>query len=128
MIANKGQRRVTRQFLVFVLGGLLSACVDIAVMTLLLHRGIGSLAATTIGFIAGLAVNYLYHARFTFGVRATAASAAKYLSIVGINYVVTVVMVSSADHMFASPLAGKVASLPVVAGAGFLLSRRWAFR
>lgn len=119
---------VRRQFAVFVGGGLLSAGVDIACMTLLLHRGTEPVLAATLGFAAGLVVNYLYHAKLTFAVKVTAASVAKYLSIVGINYLTTIVMVTLADHLFAMPLAGKIVSLPLVAITGFVLSRKWAFR
>lgn len=119
---------VPRQFAVFVVGGLLSAGVDIGCMMLALKRTGDPVLAATVGFIASLSVNYLFHAKLTFGTKTTAASAAKYLSIVGINYLITVIMVSAADHMFASPLGGKLASLPVVAVTGFVLSRMWAFR
>lgn len=118
----------SRQFVVFVLGGLLSAGVDIGFMMLLIRGGASSFLAASLGFGAGLAVNYFYHARVTFAAKVSAASVAKYLSIVGINYLTTIAMVAFADHAFASPLAGKVASLPLVAITGFFLSRLWAFR
>jgi putative flippase GtrA len=124
----RGSLGSTRQFAVFLLGGLLSAGVDIACMILLLQGGADAVMAASLGFAAGLAINYLYHAKVTFAVKVSAASVAKYFSIVGINYLTTVAMVSVADHMFASPLAGKVASVPLVAVTGFVLGRLWAFR
>jgi putative flippase GtrA len=97
-------------------------------MMLLLKSGVSALVAASLGFAAGLAVNYFYHAKVTFAATISTASVAKYLSIVGVNYLITIVMVSVAEGAFASPLSGKVASLPVVAIVGFFLSRHWAFR
>src|SRR6476620_3357944 len=80
---------VPRQFAVFVVGGLLSAGVDIGCMMLALKRIGDPVLAATVGFVASLSVNYLFHAKLPFATKTTAASAAKYLSIVGINYLIT---------------------------------------
>lgn len=117
-----------RQFGVFIAGGVLSAVVDIGMMQLLIHQGLHHTPAATAGFLAGLGVNYLFHSRVTFARPASGGSFARYLAVVGMNYVLTIGCVALAVHFFDSPLAGKILSLPLVAVNGFLLSRYWIFR
>jgi putative flippase GtrA len=118
----------SRQFLVFIAGGVLSAIVDIGTMMLLVRSGFPLFVATSGGFALGLAVNYLYHARLTFDVSPRTASVARYLAIVGANYGLTLLFVFVAQALLGNALLGKVASLPAVAVNGFLLSKFWAFR
>lgn len=122
------QALFSRQFLVFVIGGVLSALVDIGSMMLMLRAGVGTLAATTFGFAVGLAVNYMFHVRMTFATRNTLPAVIRFVMIVGVNYGTTLVFVIVAQSLGASVVIGKVASLPVVAINGFLLSKFWAFR
>lgn len=118
----------SRQFLVFVTGGIFSALVDIGSMTLLLRAGVGTLTATTFGFALGLAVNYMFHLRMTFATRNTRPAMIRFVVIVGINYGITLVFIFVAQYLDGSVVIGKAASLPVVAINGFLLSKFWAFR
>lgn len=122
------QALLSRQFAVFVCGGLVTAAVDIGVMQNLMHSGLNPVASASAGFFCGLAVNYLFHARMTFTTRASLGSLWRYLSIVALNYLITVAIVWLADILFAHPLAGKIASLPVVAINGYFLSKYWVFR
>ncbi|MFC0166881.1 GtrA family protein [Pseudoduganella danionis] len=117
-----------RQFGVFVLGGLLCAALDVGLMQLLLWQGSKALLATSCGFLAGLLLNYAFHARVTFGQLASGASFLRFLCVVAINYTITVALVSLAIALGLPPLAGKVVSLPVVAVNGFLLSKHWIFK
>lgn len=117
-----------RQFTVFVAGGLLCAGVDIGLMQLLILQGVHHTAAASAGFAAGLLVNYAFHSRITFGQAASRASFARYLAVVGLNYIVTIGCVALAASLFANPLAGKILSLPLVAVNGYLLSRYWIFK
>ncbi|MDE2606452.1 MAG: GtrA family protein [Burkholderiales bacterium] len=118
----------SRQFLVFATGGVVSALVDIGSMLLLLRSGVTLLTGTSCAFVFGLAVNYMFHAHITFQTQRSLSSAGRFLIIVGVNYLTTLAFVFAGQALLASPLAGKIASLPVVAVTGFLLSKHWAFR
>ncbi|MTW00809.1 GtrA family protein [Duganella ginsengisoli] len=116
------------QFLVYVLGGVLSAAIDIGTMQMLLSRGLAPVAAASGGFLAGLLVNYAFHAKVTFGGRASAGSALRYGCVVAANYLLTIGIVALTDWMLHSALAGKLISLPVVAVNGYMLGKFWIFR
>lgn len=121
-----------KSFLVYVTGGVLSAAIDIGAMKLLLNGGLPTIPATTIAFVIGLLFNYGYHARVTFAqpgsANAGAGSFARYLCVVAANYVVTIALVSLGDALLGSPVAGKLASLPVVAVVGYVLGKIWIFK
>jgi putative flippase GtrA len=117
-----------RQFGTFIAGGLLCALVDIGLMQLLLRAGVHFASATTAGFLAGLVVNYAFHSRVTFDAAASASSFARYLCVVGVNYLLTMGCVTLAVSLAGMPLAGKILSLPLVSVNGYLLSKFWIFR
>ena len=118
----------SRQFGLFVFGGVLCALVDIGLMQLLLHNGLHIASATTAGFLAGLLVNYAFHSRVTFDAAATPSSFARYLCVVGINYALTLGCVALAQSLAGMPLAGKLVSLPLVSINGYLLGKYWIFK
>jgi putative flippase GtrA len=118
----------SRQFGTFIAGGLLCALVDIGVMQGLLRAGAHFTGATTAGFLAGLLVNYAFHSRVTFDAAASKASFARYLCVVGLNYLLTMGCVSLAVSLAGMPLLGKIVSLPLVSVSGYLLSKFWIFR
>lgn len=118
----------SRQFAIYIAGGLLCAVVDIGVMQLLLRTGVHFTAATTAGFLAGLLVNYAFHSRVTFETAAGAANFVRFLCVVGLNYMLTMACVSLAVALAGMPLAGKIVSLPLVSVNGYLLSKFWIFR
>jgi putative flippase GtrA len=117
-----------RQFLLYLAGGVLCALIDVGLMQWLLGRGAAPLAATSAGFGAGLLVNYAFHAKLTFASMAGARSFTRYLCIVALNYLLTLAMVALAQALLGSALAGKLLSLPLVAGNGYLLGKYWIFR
>jgi putative flippase GtrA len=121
-------KAVPAQFLVFVSGGALSALADIGLMHVLLRAGAGALAAASAGFALGLLVNYAFHAKITFKRLGGAGAVPRYLAVVAINYLLTLAMVALAQRWAGYPLAGKLASLPVVAINGYLLSKHWIFK
>lgn len=125
---RKLNRLVSPQFAIFIAGGVLCAAIDIGLMQLLIHNGLGNVAAASAGFGAGLLVNYLFHAKITFQSTTGGANFARYLCVVGINYLITIGFVAMGAALFDWPLAGKLASLPVVAINGFLLSKYWIFK
>jgi len=120
--------RHSRQVATYVAGGILCALVDIGVMQVLLRAGAHFTGATTAGFLAGLLVNYAFHSRVTFDAAASASSFARYLCVVGLNYLLTMGCVSLAVALAGMPLAGKILSLPLIAANGYLLSKFWIFR
>jgi putative flippase GtrA len=117
-----------RQFAVFVAGGVLSAVVDIGLMQVLISYGAHYASATTAGFAAGLLVNYAYHSRVTFSSPATAGNFARYLCLLGFNYLLTMACVAVSVPLLGSALAGKLVSLPLVAFNGFFLGKYWIFK
>ncbi|OON60749.1 hypothetical protein B0920_17490 [Massilia sp. KIM] len=117
-----------QRFAVFVAGGGLSALVDIGLMQLLLGAGAHYGAAASAGFGAGLMVNYLFHSKLTFGARSNVQVVARYLCVTGLNYLLTLACVAAGAALLASPLAGKLVSLPLVAVNGYLLSKHWIFK
>lgn len=116
------------QFLVFVAGGALSALVDIGLLQFLAANGTDAFVATTIGFLAGLAVNYAFHAKVTFKNVTSVGTMMRFLCVVGINYLITLGFVAASMAMFQLPIVGKLMSLPVVALNGFFLSKHWIFK
>jgi putative flippase GtrA len=116
------------QFLVFIAGGALCALIDIGLMQLMLRAGAAPVVAASGGFLAGLAVNYAFHARVTFKQLSSAGTVGRYLCVVAVNYLMTVALVALADALLQNALAGKLASLPLVAVNGYLLSKYWVFR
>ena len=119
---------LTAQFRTFIIGGVLCAAIDIGLMQLLIHYNIGSVTAASAGFGAGLLVNYLFHAKITFQSATGGANFAKFMCVVAINYLITIAFVWLGVTLFDQPLLGKLASLPVVAVNGFLLSKYWIFK
>lgn len=120
------QRR--RQFFVFVAGGVLCALIDIGLMQLLIASGVDYRAATSVGFAAGLLVNYAYHAKLTFRAEASSHNFARFLCVVALNYLLTMACVAASVALVGDALPGKLVSLPLVAINGYFLSKHWTFR
>ncbi len=127
-VATLASKLLSRQFVVFVAGGLICAVADVGLMQLLLSGGTSASAAATAGFGVGLLVNYAFHSRVTFNTAASPANFSRYLCVVGINYLLTLACVGLAGAVLDNPLAGKLVSLPLVAMNGYLLSKYWIFK
>jgi putative flippase GtrA len=119
---------LSKQFLIFTAGGLLSALIDIGTMIALLRMSDSLFIATSLGFFLGLSVNYFFHAKMTFGSEKTMRSAARYIIVVILNYGMTLTFVFISQSLNLSAIAGKLTSLPFVAINGFLLSKYWIFK
>lgn len=122
------KKLLTPQFGVFVLGGGLSAVVDIGLLQLLILQGVSVPVATTVGFFAGLCVNYAFHAKVTFKNVASVVTLRRFLCVVAINYLLTLGLVTASVALVDIALVGKIVSLPVVAVNGFFLSKYWIFK
>lgn len=119
---------MTRQFLVYVFIGVLSALLDIGTMQALIWFGVHYRIAVTLAFGIGLVFNYLCHERVTFRARRSTGTIVRYGVLVLLNYGLTLLCVQLSVTYFDSVLAGKLVSLPLVAVNGFLCGRYWVFR
>lgn len=119
---------LTQQFVVYIVGGVLSAVVDVGVMQMLIAQHYVPVIAASAGFIAGLLVNYAFHAKVTFKNVTSPATFARFMCLVGINYLITIGIVAVGVAWWQSALIGKIASMPIVALNGFLLSKYWIYK
>jgi putative flippase GtrA len=117
-----------RQFGVFIAVGLVCAAVDVGVMYGLMRAEVSPLVSASGGFALGLCLNFLLHSRMTFNAAVNWQRLGRFLGVVALNYGVTLAFVEAASFWLASPLLGKLVSLPVVALNGFFLSRIWVFK
>jgi putative flippase GtrA len=120
---------LSRQFLIFVAGGLISAVIDICAMQLMIAMDVNPLLAATAGFFLGLFFNYIYHVVLTFESTTTLPVLFRFLVVVGINYIITILLIYiSLSILHEGALPGKILSLPIVAANGYLLSKYWVFK
>lgn len=117
-----------RQFLLYLVGGVASALIDVGLMQFLIVSGVDFVAATSAGFVAGLVFNYSYHAFVTFTAPPSGRSMGRYLAVVALNYVFTLGCVALAVHLTGTALIGKLVALPLVAVNGFILGKHWIFK
>lgn len=117
------------QFIVYLLVGAASAVVDIGVLWLLLGAGALRAAAVGAALLTGMVVNYLMHRRVTFRAQAPVdlRSLLLYVSIVVVNYLITLAFVEAGVWMGYGAIAAKLVSLPMIALTGFLFTRRFVF-
>ena len=97
-------------------------------MQLLIWFGVYYLVATTLGFFVGLVANFLLHTHITFVADYSHGVLARFVSVVLINYCITLSMVYLFQMVVNLPLLGKLISLPLVAFNGFLLSKNWVYK
>ena len=119
---------ISRQFIIYLTVGVLSAIVDIGTMQFALWFETGINLAVTLGYTLGLTFNYLCHQRITFKAATTTVTVVRFGIFVLINYLVTLVFVFTSVHWFDAAMPGKLASLPVVAIIGFLAGKYWIFK
>ncbi len=81
--------------------------------------------AYTIAFVAGLVGGYLAHARFVFGARPGARSAASYLATYGATYLLSLgVLYVAVDRLSVPKAYGMLVALAFTVPASFVLLRR----
>lgn len=119
---------IRRQAFNYIAIGLLSAALDIGVLQVLSALSFDYWMATSAGFAVGLVFNYVCHLRITFGRSHSMRSALRYISVVGLNYLLTIGLVSGSVVLWQQPLPGKLVALPLVAILGFTAGRFWIFR
>jgi len=119
---------MSSRFAVYVAGGVLCACIDIGLMQLLVLAKVDAIVAASAGFVAGLLVNYAFHAKVTFNGVTNFNTFVRFMCLVVMNYLITIMLVSMAQHLTGIPLLGKLLSLPVVAVNGFFVSKLWIYK
>jgi putative flippase GtrA len=118
-----------KHFFIYVVGGLLSAAIDVLLLQVMLTVGCVTSIAVAVGFAGGLLVNYIYHSLLTFKVEFSIKQLFRYLVVVFFNYFLTLAFIYVADSILGvGVLAGKIMSLPVIAVNGFLLGKYWIFK
>jgi putative flippase GtrA len=98
---------LSKQFLVYISGGILCAALDIGIMQLLISSGVNYLFATSVGFFISFLVNYAYHAKLTFQSASSPSSFVKFCVVVALNYLITLACVYIAYTWFDALLAGR---------------------
>jgi putative flippase GtrA len=120
--------RNLKQFSTYVLVGVASAVIDIGLMQFLVATGLGVVVAATIGFLAGLVANFVLHTGVTFSVKYSNKGFLRFLIVVLINYLLTIICVGVSNAWLELPLVGKLVSLPIVAVNGYILIKYWVYR
>lgn len=120
-------QRSAQQLMVFVSVGVVCVAIDISVLQGLVYLGTNYPVAVSLGFAAGLAANYFGHAKVTFKVSCGKSALFRFVVVVFVNYLITMLFVYLSMSMLNSVLIGKILSLPVVALNGYVLSRVWVF-
>jgi len=117
-----------QQFIVFCFVGVTSVAVDLVILLELIQLAVPPLIAVTISFIAGMLVNIWLHANLTFKTNLNTHRVMRFITILCINYIVTLGAVLFFEKQGFTYLLGKLISLPIIAFHGFLWSRLWIFK
>jgi putative flippase GtrA len=128
--AGRSSLGTTRRALRFGTVGLLSLGVDFGVYVMLYRlTRVGVEVAAAGGYCAAFAVNFGLNRSWVFGAAGSRGSAhvRRYLVLVGVNFVLTVLAVSLlVDHGVEYRLA-KLAVAVVIAACNFVAMGRWVF-
>jgi putative flippase GtrA len=116
------------EFSKYLVVGALSSGVDLVVFYIFLQTSISLQYVISLSFFSGLTVNYLLHSIYTFNAIFNFGTTCKFLVVVLINYLLSLFVVNIFIICGASPLYGKIISLPIVAANGFFLSKIWVFK
>ena len=118
-------RRLVRYLLV----GVVSFSLDVGVLWLayrVLHLPIA--VATTMGFVLGLAFNFSASKLFTFGVSSdTRGQTLRYAALLGVNYVLTLAVVSASEAWGPGYLVGKVCAVGLTVALNYFVLGHWVF-
>jgi len=110
--------------------GVLSFIVDAG--TLFLTHGVLKIwlpLATTLAYGLSFVVNFGLNRRWAFGsTGALTGQAARYIALVGVNFLITLAMVNGIAALGVSYLLAKVLATAVIAGVNYLAYRNWIFR
>jgi putative flippase GtrA len=128
--ASVPRPRLQRQLFWYLVVGGLTVVVDIGLLALL-HESFGVPlgVATTVAFCTAVVVNFLLNrtAMSSWGSRGLTQHALRYGSLVLANYVITLVVVTTAGHVGNRYLVAKLAVVAASTLWNFLLYRYWVF-
>jgi putative flippase GtrA len=116
------------KFVVYVLVGCVSATIDLISLWVLIGLNTPQWLAVALAFIAGFVFNAWAHALFTFEASLNHQTGTRFAAVVGINYLLTLLIIETLTAFSLSLIAAKVLALPIIAASGFLLSKYWAFK
>ena len=128
VLQNDRMKDSSQQFVVFSMVGIISAMMDVGLLLALVQTGAHAYLALSIAFFFGLGINLWLHARLTFQTHLSTKNTFRFLTVVGMNYGLTLGFVFIFENLGLSYVLGKIISLPVVAIHGFLWSRLWVFK
>jgi putative flippase GtrA len=119
---------VTAELRFLVVGGV-ALVIDVGVLAglrVLAHAPLG--VATGAALVASLAWNYAGQRRLTFGSGVDLRTGLpRYVVLVGLNYVLTLALVTLAAHTGVGYLTGKAAAVAVLTPTNFYAYRAWVF-
>jgi putative flippase GtrA len=114
----------------FLIIGALSFILDAG--TLFLTHGLLHIwlpLATTLAYAVAFTVNFSLNRLWTFGsTAALTGQATRYLVLIGVNYLITLLMVNGLAAIGISYLLAKVMSTAVIAVVNYIAYRNWVFR
>jgi putative flippase GtrA len=114
----------------FLIIGVLSFILDAGTLFLthgLLHVWLP--LATTLAYAVAFTVNFGLNRLWTFGsTAALTGQATRYAVLIGVNYLITLLMVNGIAAIGISYLLAKVMATAVIAGINYVAYRNWVFR
>lgn len=110
-----------------IVGGT-SAVIDVGLL-ILLREVVGAAIplATTIAFWTALVYNFALNRAWSFGVAAVGTPFAKYLVVVGLNYLLTLAIVTGGVELGVPYVLAKLFAIGVGTLGTFLAYDRWVF-
>ncbi len=118
------------QFLRYAGAGAIGTAAHYAILiALVILTGIGAVAASTAGAIAGALVNYAVNHRFTFASRrAHWTSLPRFFAVAGVGVLLNAAMMTALLAVLPLHyLVAQAAATGVVLAAGFFVNRKWTF-
>ncbi|MEE8601101.1 GtrA family protein [Euzebya tangerina] len=112
----------------FVVVGVSSAVIDLGLLVSLRELGGVSIpVATTIAFWTALLYNFSLNRAWSFGVAAVRAPFARYLTVVGLNYLLTLAIVTGGVSLGVPYVLAKIAAIGIGTLGTFVAYDRWVF-
>lgn len=125
---SEGSTLTTRLIRFLVVGGT-SAVIDLGLLIALRElAGMPIPIATTIGFWTGLVYNFTLNRAWSFGADRVGTPFVKYLIVVGLNYLLTLAIVTGGHELGIAYAAAKVFAQGFGAMFTFVAYDRWVFR
>ena len=123
-------RIIWMQFLLYLVVGGLSSCVDVGGFWLLVTMSVPLLAASVMSFIAATMLNYIlsYQVAFVRGLHTPSSELVRFwlVSLFGLA-MNTLIVWLVVGVLGATPVAGKLIALPIVLGWNFIGRRLFVF-